>query len=112
MTNAYGRTKPTNPRKENNQRNPQNDDRGLGGIARESETNGHDTNQVFNSDSTWGNTSGAENNHRRQTTVGKILRQLRELQKTHLAYTNTYREQIKDLEELVSELANDDSTNE
>jgi hypothetical protein len=96
------------PRKANGQRDTKNVIRRLGSIRAKSQTNGDDSNQVFYTDCTWRDQCG-ENSDKRQTSSGKILGQLRQLQESHLAYSEAHQKQIEDLEQQVIELLEEET---
>ena len=83
------RPKLTSSREENNQRNLKDVNSGLGFAAGESPCNGNEPYQIFNSNSSRGDSSGQESPNKGQGTTGKMLRQLRDLQDTHLAYIDS-----------------------
>ncbi|MGB6298825.1 MAG: hypothetical protein WBF90_21950 [Rivularia sp. (in: cyanobacteria)] len=79
-----------------NQCNSQNADRRLGGIERESRTNGNEPYQVFDSNSTGGNSCREESNCRESASLGGIVRQLRELRESHLASTEANEKKLRE----------------
>jgi len=71
---------------EDNQRNLENVDSRLGVSSGEGPTDGDESNKILNSDSSRRNPAREESPVEGQGNVGKIARQLRELQQAHLAF--------------------------
>lgn len=87
-------------KRENRQRNPENACEGLGGIAKQGERIGNDSNEVLDSNSARGNQFRAQTDYRGQGNTGKILAQMRELKQSHLTHAD---ENKKALEKKISE---------
>ena len=85
----HERGKGSGAKTENYQCNSENGTPGLGSFTSQSTSAGNDENSVFNPNSTWRDTVRKSSPTRRKRFVGKILRQLREVQQAHLAYVKT-----------------------
>lgn len=89
------RRKLTVSREEDNQRDFKNVNSRLGFTSGQSSADGNESNQIFDSDSSWGNISGEEGIAGGQGTTGKMLRQLRDLKDAHLAYIDSHKQLLE-----------------
>jgi hypothetical protein len=90
MTN-YARSETSN-----HKCNSENVDRRLGGVERKSRTNGNDSNEVLNSNSTGRDFNREESDCRESASLGGIFRQLRELRESHLASVEAHEKKLKE----------------
>ncbi|MBD2775181.1 hypothetical protein [Iningainema tapete] len=80
---------------ENRKRNVENVNSRLGSPSSQSSTDGHDSNQISNPNSTRRDSLGEEDIGGGQGSAGKIASQLRDLQKAHLAFLDDRRKSLE-----------------
>ncbi len=83
------------PRKEDHQCDIENVSPRLGVTSGESSVLGDESNKIFNSDSSWRNSSPEQDFGSRQRNSGKMLCQLRELNQSHLAFVDKYQQLLE-----------------
>ncbi|MBW4667214.1 MAG: hypothetical protein KME60_07165 [Cyanomargarita calcarea GSE-NOS-MK-12-04C] len=69
--------------------------RGLGTAASKSKKNGNESDQVLDTDSAWGDSSGEEGLTGGQGITGKVLVSLRELKRSHLAFIDNHTQSLE-----------------
>ncbi len=90
MDTKNDRRKLAVPREENYQCNPEDVSSRLGFTSAQSSITGDDSNEVFNSDSSWRNTPRQKNSSGGQGDTGKVLGQLRDLHQAHLNFVDKH----------------------
>jgi len=82
-------------REKDNQRNIEAFDRRLGCTPAESSTDGNESDKIFNSNSSWGDSLRENNISGGQATLGKILGTLKLIKEAHLSYVRDHQQRLE-----------------